>query len=204
MEIWKDIEEYNGDYQVSNLGRIKSLKFRKEKILKSRKSNNRYFYIRLWKNRKSKNKYIHDLMFETFNNYKLKSDECVHHINKNKSDNNLDNFQLMTNSEHMNLHNSGENHPMYGKNHSEETKKLMREKRIGKHLSEKTKKLMSEKRIGKHGEKSSNHKLFERDIIQIRKLCDEGILTQTEIGKLFGVSHQTISLIKNRKIWKNI
>ena len=33
-EIWKDIEGYEGDYQVSNLGRIKSFKNKKEIIMK--------------------------------------------------------------------------------------------------------------------------------------------------------------------------
>lgn len=36
MEIWKDIEGYP-NYQVSNMGRVKSLKFGKEKMLKSAK-----------------------------------------------------------------------------------------------------------------------------------------------------------------------
>lgn len=39
MEIWKDIKGYEGLYQVSNLGRVKSLKNR-EKILKPFSDNN--------------------------------------------------------------------------------------------------------------------------------------------------------------------
>lgn len=35
MEIWKDIEDYEGLYQVSNLGRVKSLHYGKEKILQT-------------------------------------------------------------------------------------------------------------------------------------------------------------------------
>ena len=50
-EIWKDIEGYENLYQVSNLGRVKSLNYKrtgKEKILKQSKRNNidsiSYFY----------------------------------------------------------------------------------------------------------------------------------------------------------------
>ena len=50
-EVWKDIPDYEGLYQVSNLGRIKSLNFNKtgkEKIMKPR-TGNRYYMIALWK-----------------------------------------------------------------------------------------------------------------------------------------------------------
>jgi len=164
-EIFKNIEGYS-DYQVSNLGRIKSFKQRKEgKILNLCKDKDGYFQINLCENGRSKPKLIHRLMFETFNDYKLKKGEVIHHIKENPSSNILDNFQLMTNSEHKRLHTIGINRP---------------------------------------GEKSGNHKLTERNVIEIRKLSDEEILTQEEIGKMFGVSQETISLIKNRKLWKHI
>lgn len=47
-EIWKDIDGFNGKYQVSNFGRVKSNKFRcinKEFILKQ----NFYLKLKLWK-----------------------------------------------------------------------------------------------------------------------------------------------------------
>jgi len=159
-EIWKDIDGYF-DYQVSNFGRIKSLKFGKEKILKSGKSgNNGYLFVNLYKNGKKKPKSVHKLEFETFNNYKLKKSECLHHIDKNKLDNDLDNFELMVNFDHNSLHKSGENCPA--------------------------------------------SVLTEQDIIKIKKLLNEGVLTQKEIAKMFGVHESTISAIKNKKSWKHI
>ena len=46
-EIWKDIEGYNGIYQISNLGRVKSLgntKNKKDKIIKPIKNNSSYHW----------------------------------------------------------------------------------------------------------------------------------------------------------------
>jgi len=51
-EIWKNIKEFNGNYQISNYGRIKSFKHNcgiKEKILKNAKDGDGYFIIRLYK-----------------------------------------------------------------------------------------------------------------------------------------------------------
>jgi len=107
---------------------------------------------------------------------------------------------MMTKGEHTILHNKN-------KIVSEESKKKQSEKMKGennsfynKKHSEKTLKLMSEK---KKGENHPRVKLTEKDVIRIRKL-DEGNLTQKEIAKMFGVKPNTISNIKNRKIWKHI
>ena len=85
-EVWKDIPDYEGLYQVSNLGRIKSLKrkvhagrnrirWQYERILSNNKTNgNGYKVVSLNKNSRGKNKYIHRLVAESFipnpNNYK--------------------------------------------------------------------------------------------------------------------------------------
>ena len=66
-EIWKDIPNYEGIYQASNLGRIKSLeridaignRLLKEKILKPRLNNNGYYRVSLWKQSIEKFYYIH-------------------------------------------------------------------------------------------------------------------------------------------------
>ena len=44
-EIWKDIDEYP-DYQISNMGRIKSIKFGKEKIIKTIYTKKRILFSR--------------------------------------------------------------------------------------------------------------------------------------------------------------
>lgn len=64
QEEWKDVKGYEGIYQVSNLGRIKSLK--NNKIRKNVKDKIGYERIMLSKNNKIKLHYIHRLVAEAF------------------------------------------------------------------------------------------------------------------------------------------
>lgn len=103
MEIWRDVEGYEGLYQVSNLGRVKSLSrvFSKgTKILKPLKINSGYFIVNLWKNNRCTHKLIHRLVANEFidNPHKKK---CVNHIDGNKENNNINNLEWVTPSENL-------------------------------------------------------------------------------------------------------
>ena len=68
-EIWKDIPEYEGLYQVSNFGRIKSLNYKrsgKEKILKTYKDKYGYLILHLHNNSKGKTHFVHRLVALAF------------------------------------------------------------------------------------------------------------------------------------------
>lgn len=105
QEIWKDIPDYEGLYQVSNLGRIKSLKrivitednYKlpiHEKILKQKTDNN-YKRVQLWKNGKGKFFLVHRLVAMIFlDNYNESLQ--VNHKNGIKSDNNIINLEMVT------------------------------------------------------------------------------------------------------------
>ena len=102
-EVWRDIPEYEGLYQVSNLGRVKSLKRPyglKEKILKPR-LNGRYYQVCLCKQSIQKKYYIHRLVYEAFNG-QIPEGLQVNHINEVKTDNRLSNLNLMTAKENCN------------------------------------------------------------------------------------------------------
>lgn len=93
-EEWRDIEGYQGIYQVSNFGRVKSLKFGKEKILRPRKTRNGYLRVNLCKNEKLKGYYIHRLIATAFipNPMNLPT---VNHIDEDKTNNNVTNLEWM-------------------------------------------------------------------------------------------------------------
>lgn len=100
-EIWKDIPEYEGHYQISNLGLIKSLKNKKEKILKLSYDKDKYLVTSLYKNNKVKNNKIHRLVMLTFKSDDYFDGAEVNHINGVKTDNNLDNLEWCTHNENM-------------------------------------------------------------------------------------------------------
>lgn len=97
-EIWKPIKSHEGIYEVSNLGRVKSLKFGKSIILKYGISTTGYKFVNLRNNNKTKSRTIHQLIAEAFLNHIPCGYEIViDHINDNKLDNRLVNLQLVTN-----------------------------------------------------------------------------------------------------------
>ena len=103
-EIWKDIKGFEGIYQVSNLGRVKSLKrsYRvNERILKPKINSCGYYQVELFKQSIGKNHLIHRLVWEAFNG-QIPENMQVNHINEVKADNRLLNLNLMTPKENTN------------------------------------------------------------------------------------------------------
>ena len=104
MEIWKDIEGYEGLYQVSNLGRVKSLNYnrtRKEKILKHGSDKKGYLYVNLCKEGKKRNYRVHRLVAETFID-NLENKPEVNHKDEDKTNNKVENLEWVTSKENSN------------------------------------------------------------------------------------------------------
>lgn len=94
-EIWKDIAGYEGLYKVSNLGRVKSLNYRKtgkEQILTPCKTANEYLRVSLYKNCISKQHLIHRLIAQTFIENPENLPE-VNHIDEDKTNNCVSNLE---------------------------------------------------------------------------------------------------------------
>jgi hypothetical protein len=99
-EIWKDIKGYEGLYQVSNLGRVKTLKLkfgkqRADTIMKPSVSVWGYGRVCLIKNKKGKNYYVHRLVAEAFIP-NLENKPTVDHIDRNKLNNVVSNLRWAT------------------------------------------------------------------------------------------------------------
>lgn len=102
-EIWRPIEGYEGLYEISNLGKIKS-NFRQGSttdFLKISNNGNGYMMVRLCKNGKAKKYYLHRLLAQTFIDNPEDKPQ-VNHINENRSDNRLENLEWVTQKENNN------------------------------------------------------------------------------------------------------
>ncbi len=111
QENWKDIKGYEQSYQVSNLGRVKSLSrtimksnntimYVKERILKTRRHNNGYYMVTLYKNQTPKLCTIHRLVAKAFiDNPENKS--TVNHLDGDKLNNHVDNLEWCTQQENI-------------------------------------------------------------------------------------------------------
>lgn len=178
-EIWKDIKGYEGYYQVSNFGRVKSLarvvigknnrKYDiKEKIVKSRIHQNGYLFVHLCKNGKKKHLSIHRLLAQAFIP-NLENKPEVNHKDGNKENNRVENLEWATSKE--NVH----------------------------HAFRTGLKIMTK------GEKCSWSKLTEKQVSEIKKElknCYYG--AYVKLGKKYNVCPETIRAIKLNKTWKHI
>ncbi len=96
MEVWRKIEGFK-DYEISNIGRVKSLKYEKEKILKTTANRGGYYTVFLRENNKTSAKMIHQIIAIAFLNHKPnRFITVVDHIDNNKLNNNVENLQLIT------------------------------------------------------------------------------------------------------------
>jgi len=110
MEVFKDIIGYEGLYQVSNLGNIKSLKrlnwrgyLIQERMLKNTINAHGYYFVKLSNSGKQKTVAIHKLVAIHFLNHVPCGWELViNHIDFNKANNRLDNLEIVTSRENGN------------------------------------------------------------------------------------------------------
>ncbi len=108
MEVWKDIKGYEGLYQVSDLGRIKSLSrvclrgyLLPEKILKTWFDKG-YECVSLVKDRNRRNFKVHRLVIESFNPVIGMEKLDCNHKDEDKTNNRLENLEWMTRKENLN------------------------------------------------------------------------------------------------------
>lgn len=183
-EIWKDVPDYEGHYQVSNLGRVKCLARERigtdgrrwnfpEVILKPQKlrgkSKNQipYLTVGLWKDKKRRNLSIHTLVLLAFVGPPLEGMMCRHFPDSDPNNNCLSNLQWGTCKE-----NNFDRH------------------QHGTFLQ---------------GEKCHQSKLKNSDVYEIRRLSEINYgFTVDSLAVLFGVSEGTVKDVLKRLTWKHI
>ena len=179
MEIWKEIEGYEGYYLISTFGRVKSQSRKiyndgikgknkfyisKEKIINGRIDQNGYLRVALCKNNKQQDYSIHRLVATAFIE-NLENKPCINHKDGNKLNNSFDNMEWVTLKEN-----------------------IKHAWRTGLSSARK-------------GTKSNFSKLTEDDIKNIFSLREQG-LTQQAIADQVGCTRSNISYILNKKTWQ--
>ncbi|MEO1690729.1 MAG: NUMOD4 domain-containing protein [Cyanobacteria bacterium J06631_6] len=181
-EVFVDIPGYEGYYQVSNYGKVRSLdRVIKEKtgktqtlkgrVLKLRINPGGYYYIGLGKNGTKATFAIHQLVAQAFipNPYNKKT---VNHLDGNKLNNSVANLEWCTYSENL--------------EHAYKT---------GLRRAVKSSEVAS---------KNYKRKLTEQQVREIKRLLARGNLTHREIAKKFSVARSTITEIKSGRRWKHL
>ena len=102
-EIWRPVNGYEWLYEVSNLGRVKSLDYNhtgKERLMTPQLSK-KYYQVYLWKGGKPKGFKVHRLVWEAFRGPIPKGMQ-VNHIDENPANNALSNLNIMSPKENIN------------------------------------------------------------------------------------------------------
>jgi hypothetical protein len=174
-EKWADIPRFEGQYQVSNLGRVKSLQrmrktksngvaVHKERILKQSTNCNGYKFLTLSRNGVRNFYLIHKLVLISFVSPAEAGMQC-RHLDGNPKNNNLKNLKWGTSQEN----------------------------------------LLDKIKHGNipKGEKHALSKLSENDVLCIRRIYRKQNKSQSQIAKMFGVTQANISSIILQKTWCN-
>lgn len=176
MEIWKDILGYEGKYQASNTGKIRSLPRNanrtdgmpckiKGRVLKPAMNKDGYYKCALCVDRKLKSYRVHILVAKTFLGKKEGLE--VNHIDGNKANNCLDNLELISHRENV-IHS-----------------------------------FKNGLQISLKGSQVHNAKLKEWEIPCIRLMMNDGYSAR-KMARLYKMDKSVFLGIKNRKLWAHV
>lgn len=178
-EVWKDIPDYEGYYQVSNMGRVRSLdrhyynsrgrkRYHAGVIIKQNIDPQRYRQVGLHRNGVSRTFRVHVLVMLVFVGERQGVD-VINHKDGDKDNNSVANLEYCSQS-----------HNMY---HAHSTGLI--------------------KIIGKKGEANNSSKLLDWQVLEIRNLRSQG-LTNKNIAVKFNVSESLVSVITRGESWRHL
>lgn len=177
-EIWKDVPDYEGYYQVSSLGRVRSCdrfvahsgggkRTVRQRVLNQCKDRYGYWNVCLCFNGKPKTVTVHSLVAKAFIGDRLTGDQ-INHIDGNKDNNSLRNLEYCS--------------PSKNNQHAYD---------LGLKVAAK-------------GENQGSSKLTQAQVLRIREAYASGGVSQAALAKLYGIGQQTVCRIIARKTWKHI
>lgn len=186
IEIWKYVLNCENYYQVSNLGRIRSMprmivdkngkyKTLKGKLMSPAVKKAGYLTVMLRSKDRCGRFHVHSLVLETFKCPRPKGMEC-RHLDGNPKNNCVGNLQWDTKK------NNEADKIIHGTNYHKGT--------------------FSFKTCG--GINNVKVKLTENDVREIREFYATNLYSQSEIGKMYDVDQTQISMIVLRKNWKHV
>lgn len=106
-EEWREIEGTDGKYFVSNRGRVKSY-CSYNAIIVEPATVKGYKRLQIMKNGLKVNKFVHRLVASCFLEPPPSIDYQLHHQNGDRTDNNVDNLEWLSQEEHLKIHNGKE------------------------------------------------------------------------------------------------
>ena len=212
-EEWRDIENYEGLYQVSNLGNVRRL-YLSGKIRVLKPKNDEYLRVDLCKNNKHHYMSIHRLVAKAF----IPNDDSdnltqINHKDENKHNNVVENLEWCTPlynhrygtinqriSKSLKGKRKGMPGPNKGKHFSEEARKHMSESAKGRKFSEETRKKLSEAHKGFKQSEEAKQKLRESHLGT--HLSDETKkkISEAKKGKQFSEEYKK-NLSERMRLW---
>jgi len=173
MEKWKAITGYEGAYEVSDLGRVRSLdrtiqhpngpRFVRGKVLKCRKSRRGYFRVSLKSHQRQQQFSVHVLVARAFIPNPNNKPEVNHKNGKQKWNNSVSNLEWATKEEN------------------------------AQHASEND--------LVAWGSRNFGSKISTKDVLAIRKRYAAGGITQTALAKQYGIKQPQVSAIVLYQSW---
>ena len=103
-EVWREVENTDGNYYISNLGRVKSYAGYEAKLLKPTLTANGYYRLEIVQEGQRAAKLIHRLVAAAFLLPPASIDMQLHHKDFNKLNNNADNLIWLTPKQHSKVH----------------------------------------------------------------------------------------------------